>query len=212
MIRLLFASFLFLFISDGICGVSVIGTRFTMNNDMRHLNIKVVNDNESDYLIKNTLDDKDFIISPPLFLLPKNGSSLVTVILKEKKPFDRDKVFNLTLTAIPKSVSDDDSNSVSLAIRNHFKIIYRHAELTDRYIEKIRLSHEDNRCVITNNSDFAVTVSLAQDKNDTYAKIINLSPYEKRQLEYKETTGKCVVWVNFYNEYNDVINTIQLTK
>lgn len=84
MINRILILFMAIYISDGFCGVSVVGTRFMINDEIKHLNIKITNDNENDYLIKSALDDKDFIISPPLFLLQKNTANMITIIPKEK--------------------------------------------------------------------------------------------------------------------------------
>lgn len=201
-----------IYISDGFCGVSVVGTRFMINDEIKHLNIKITNDNENDYLIKSALDDKDFIISPPLFLLQKNTANMITIIPKEKKQHDKDKIINLTLTAIPKSTSNDDVNSISLAVRNHFKIIYRHKDLRDSSLSNMKLINEDNQCTLSNHSDFVFTVSLSKNRNDRQAKIINLSPDEKIPLENTNPVSNCETWVNFHDEYNDIIKTIKLTS
>lgn len=211
MIRAILSICLIFFISDGICGITILGTRFIINDEMKHLNIKVTNDHESDYLIKNTLDDKDFIISPPLFLLPKNSSSIITVILKEKKQYDRDKIVNLTMTAIPRSAMSDDSDSVSLAVRNHFKIIYRHAHLQPHHFKKVKIRHQDNKCILDNDSDFSFTVSISKNKSDMNAEVFNLLPHQKKQTRIESVNSECVLWMNFYDEYNDVIDTIKLT-
>lgn len=201
-----------IYINDGFCGVSVVGTRFMLNDQMHHLNIKVTNDNESDYLIKSVLDDMDFIVSPPLFLLPKNSSSLITVIPKEKTQYDKDKILNLTLTAIPRSTLNDDSNAVSLAVRNHFKVIYRHKDLQESAFDKLEIVYENNQCTLSNHSNFVFTVSLSKNKNDSHAKLMNLSPDEKVSLEKTNSVSDCESWVNFHNEYNDIIKTIKLTN
>lgn len=212
MINKILILFMAIYINDGFCGVSVVGTRFMLNDQMHHLNIKITNDNESDYLIKSVLDDKDFIISPPLFLLPKNSSNLITVIPKEKTQYDKDKILNLTLTAIPRSTLNDDSNAVSLAVRNHFKVIYRHKDLQDSAFNKLNIVYENNQCTLSNHSDFAFTVSLSKNKNDIQAKLMNLSPDEKIPLGNTNSVSDCESWVNFYNEYNDIIKTIKLTN
>ena len=212
MINKIVMLFFTLYISNGICGVSVLGTRFLINDNMRHLNIKLVNDNESDYLIKSTLDDKDFIISPPLFLLPKNSSNIITVVPKEKKRYSEDKIINLTLTAIPKSASNNDANAVSLAVRNHFKIIYRHTELKNSDFEQLSISQENNKCMINNNSDFVFTISLSKKSEDPYIKLMNIAPHEKKPVEDEYLNPNCEGWANFHNEYNDIIKTIKIAN
>ena len=201
-----------IYVSNGFCGVSVIGTRFVINDEIQHLNIKVTNDNESDYLIKSVLDDKDFIVSPPLFLLKKNSSNIITVIPKEKKQYNKDKIINLTLTAIPGSTLSDKVNSVSLAVRNHFKIIYRHQELQESAFSQTKLTYENSQCALSNHSNFVFTVSLSKNKNDRQAKIVNLSPDEKIILDNTNLISNCETWANFHNEYNDIIKTIKLSN
>lgn len=210
MINKIVILFLTLYISNGICGVSVLGTRFLINDHMRHLNIKLVNDNESDYLIKSNLDDKDFIISPPLLLLPKNNNNTITVVPKEKKRYSEDKIINLTLTAIPKSTSSSDANAISLAVRNHFKIIYRHTELKSTDFEKLSIIQDNNKCMINNDSDFVFTISLSKKPEDSYIKLMNIAPHEKKPVENEYLNLNCEGWVNFHNEYNDIIKTIKI--
>lgn len=200
------------YISNGHCGITVIGTRFLIDDNIPHLNIQIDNDNESDYLIKSGLDDKDFIISPPLFLLPKNSSNVITIIPKEKKHYNRDKLMSLVLTAIPKSALNNDANSVSLAVRNHFKVIYRHAELQSHDFNKIEMVAKDNNCIINNNSNFVFTISLSNNQHETNKRIINLPPGEGFTIEDKNLTSSCEYWINFHNEYNDIIKTIKLTN
>lgn len=212
MINKILILFMAIYINDGFCGVSVVGTRFMINDQMQHLNIKITNDNQSDYLIKSALDDKDFIISPPLFLLPKNSSNLITVIPKEKKQYDKDKLVNLTLTAIPRSSPSDNSNAISLAVRSHFKVIYRHRNLQESAFTKMVLTNESNQCFLRNHSDFVFTVSLSKSAKDPLAKIINIAPDEKIPLNDEKNMSSCQTWINFHDEFNDIIKTIKLTN
>lgn len=200
-----------LYISNGVCGVSVVGTRFLIDADKSYLNIKIMNDNESDYLIKSVVDDNDFIVSPPLFLLPKDSSNTITIILKEKKTYNKDKLFNLTVTAIPKSTLNTELSNVSLAIRSHFKVIVRHAELKSHDFSNIAITIENNRCVLYNNSNFVFTLSLMKSDTDRNKKLINLSPSEKIVIENASITSGCETWVNFHDGYNDIIKIIKLT-
>lgn len=212
MIKKLLILFFFLYTNNAVCGISVVGTRFLMGADKYHLNIKIMNDNESDYLIKSIVDDSDFIISPPLLLLPKDSSNNITIISKERKLNNHDKILNLTITAIPKSTLNTNSHDISLAIRSHFKVIFRHAELKNSDFSKISIKNESNRCILHNNSDFVFTLSLNKNKNNRNKKLINLSPHEKIFIKNVSPISNCEIWVNFHDEYNDIIKTIKLTK
>ena len=207
MINRAFLLLMALYVSDGRCGVSVVGTRFMIDDKMQHLNIKLVNDNESDYLIKSTLDDKDFIISPPLFLLKKNSSDMITVIPKENKGQGKDKTINFTVTSIPKSTANDSINSVAMAVRSHFKIIYRHKTLEKASLDKIIIIRENNKCQLFNPSDFSFTVSVHNKNKTSDSKVINITPGEKVSLDGAGLAPSCGGWIKFYNEFNDVIYT-----
>jgi len=182
-----------------------------MSDNSQLLNIKIFNDNESDYLIKSNTDDVNVIITPPLMLLKKNDSNLITIISKEKMATPKDKLINLTITAIPKSLDINDVNSVSLAIRNHFKIIYRHKELNESSFNEIGVINENNHCMLVNNSDFIFTISLNKNKNEKGGKIFNIKPDERVALGVANS-AECDSWINFHNEYDDIIKSVVPTR
>ena len=198
---------IFIYANEGLCGVSVLGTRFVMENNAQLLNIKISNDNESDYLIKSTSDDNSVIITPPLMLLKRNNSNFITIIPKEMKKTSSDKLINLTITAIPKSLDKSSDNSVSIAVRSHFKIIYRHKELNDSSFNKMELIIKNNHCMLVNNSKFIFTLSLSQHKSEKGNKLFSIRPEESVTLGDKNSAA-CNSWVNFYNEYNDIIKSV----
>lgn len=69
MINFYLLFFIFLVVPE-VClaGVTVVGTRFFIDDTTRSLNIKLINDNDSDYLVKTTVNSDSFIISPPPYL------------------------------------------------------------------------------------------------------------------------------------------------
>lgn len=212
MIKYALILFFGFYIHTGICGVTVVGTRFVIDEHAKHLNIKVSNDDENDYLIKSELDDKDFIISPPLLLLPKNSSKLVTIIPKETTTNIEDKLLNLTITMIPKSTLNDDTSSVSLAVRNHFRVIHRHTEINISDYSKIGIFSDNDKCLLFNDSNFVFTLSWSKEEKEPYSKIINLPPYETIILENTSPSTSCESWVSFYDDYNDIIKKIKLAS
>lgn len=207
MIKVLITLCLIVFANQGLCGVTVLGTRFEMNDDAKLLNIKVSNDNENDYIIKSNSDDDNIIITPPLFLLKKDSSNLITLIPKVRKKNSEDKIINLTITAIPKSIDTGGSNSVSMAVRNHFKIIYRHGDIDESSYEKLKIIDQKNDCVLKNNSRFVFTVSLADKKGENSGNIFNIRPSESVTLGDKNSSV-CNSWVNFHDQYNDIAKSI----
>lgn len=210
MINKILISLIFFYTTNAFSGISVIGTRFIMDNKKNQINIKIENDKENDYLIKNEVDDNDFIISPPLLLLPRNKSNIITIVKHDRKNYKKDKIINLTITSIPKSEKNDVANTISLAVRNHFKIIYRHDEIKDDDYNKISIFHESESCYLQNNSNFVFTVSLINNLIFQNEKLINFPPGEIIEIEKNNHLGMCIANVNFHNEYNNIIKNIVL--
>ncbi|KPD02430.1 fimbrial biogenesis chaperone [Moellerella wisconsensis] len=203
--------FFILFVNTAFSGVTIVGTRFTINQDDKYTNIKIINDNENEYLIKSEIDDNNFIISPPLFLISKNSSKNITIIPTNKLNYHTDKIINLIIIAIPKSEFDNNISSVSLAIRSHFKLIFRHAELKESDFKLINIVKENNQYFLFNKSKYVFTISISNKKISENEKIFNISPNDKFALNNICNSSLCDLFVNFYNENNDVVKVINLS-
>lgn len=131
---------------SGFCsaGVTVLGTRFVFKDDMKSLNIKLMNDDENDFLIKAKVNSNDFFVTPPAFILNKNRSNVISIIPDGLKSSDKDQVYSLTVTAIPKSSMSDNSNVVSLAVRSHFNLVHIHRLAKKDDVEKVIVSTARN--------------------------------------------------------------------
>lgn len=127
-------------------GVSVVGTRFFVY-DNKKINVKLMNDNESDYLIKSEIKNlkksHDFIVSPPLFIIKKNQSNIFNIIPNNVK-FNHDEVFDLVITAIPKS-NISNNNHINLSVRSHLKLIYRHKSIDDSILKLLKIKQYSNQ-------------------------------------------------------------------
>ncbi|EJD6615513.1 molecular chaperone [Providencia rettgeri] len=211
MINKVIMIFFILYVNTAFSGVTIVGTRFTINQDDKYTNIKIINDNENEYLIKSEIDDNDFIISPPLFLISKNSSKNITIIPNNKLNYHADKIINLIIIAIPKSEFDNNKSSVSLAIRSHFKLIFRHAELKESDFKLINIVKENNKYFLFNNSKYVFTISISNKKNSVNERIFNISPNDKLALNNICNSTLCNLFVDFYNENNELVNTINLS-
>lgn len=211
MINKVIIVFFILFVNTAFSGVTIVGTRFTINQDDKYTNIKIINDNENEYLIKSEIDDNNFIISPPLFLISKNSSKNITIIPTNKLNYHTDKIINLIIIAIPKSEFDNNISSVSLAIRSHFKLIFRHAELKESDFKLINIVKENNQYFLFNKSKYVFTISISNKKISENEKIFNISPNDKFALNNICNSSLCDLFVNFYNENNDVVKVINLS-
>lgn len=194
-------------------GPSVIGTRFFISPETKVINIKIVNDNESDYLIKTSINNKDFIISPPLFVLPKNSSNIVTIIPSESIKKNKDNIYKLVITAIPKSERNNINNIVSLATRSHFNIFYQHKKYDDDDFNKIVLTKKiDGRYQLTNKSENIFYIEYSIDKNFNKSERKILSANEALYFNKCQTNGKCQVWINILARDDTIIKKIHLSS
>ena len=194
-------------------GPSVIGTRFFFSPETRGINVKISNDNESDYLIKTSINNDNFIISPPLFILPKNASNIVTIIPDDLLKQDKDEIYKLVITAIPKSERNSTNNIVSLATRSHFNIIYQHKKYDSDDFNKIILTKNANRKYqLENNSDniFYIEISTDEKFKSNIRKLLSANEnLEIKECEYDE---KCHVWIKFLDSNDAIIRKIYLSS
>jgi len=204
---------LFLCVVNSVCaGVTVLGTRFFINDNTKSLNIKLMNDNESDYLIKTNIDGGDFIISPPLFVLQKNMSNIVSIIPQIYSYSNKDKVYSLTITTIPKSARDFDKNKVSLAVRSHFNLIYYHGSPNKNDYDLINLSQSSSgEWQLVNPTDRVFLVSLTTEPDSVSKRVRLLEPGVTLVLKDLCRRDKCTLWANFLGSENNLIVQKKLT-
>lgn len=177
-------------------GVSVVGTRFFFDNNTKRINIKIINDNESDYLIKTDVKSNvDFVVTPPLLLIKKNQSNIVSIIPNNIK-LEKDKVFDLVVTAIPKS-DMSPGNKINLAIRSNFKLIYRHNPLSDKILNELVLIKDTyNKNVINNLSNSFLTIYTS-----CHPDINKMSNKVNIPANQKITIDRCdEVWISMVND------------
>lgn len=187
-------------------GVSVIGTRFVIDNNTQKLAIKVVNDNESDYLVKTDITDRDeFIISPPLFVLPQNTTNLITIVPNNLKKGDKDKLYRLSITTIPKSRLTERTNTVSLAVRSHFYFIYRHDNLKNADFNQLKLTNENGQFYLKNLSNYVLTFRLSGLKNSATGTRKTLAPEEKLLINKECINTNSNFWISFLDDDDNII-------
>jgi len=204
--------FIFIIVPDAsLAGVTVVGTRFYIDDSTRMLNIKVINDNDSDYLIKTTVNSDGFIISPPLFVLQKNRSNIITIIPDEKIKNNKDKVYSLTIATIPRSETNVASNVVSLAIRSHFKLIYQHKLPTENDFNQMKLLRSPSgKWLLSNPTLFAFTVFLSQEnlQDPKISKI--LAPGQKIPVDKYCASYSCSLWITILDSENGIVKNLKL--
>ena len=127
---------------DSYAGLVVNGTRFIYFENFKALSIGVKNTSKETLLVKVNIENSHvtgtninhvkppFITMPPLFVVSANKESLLRVAYvpnSNKLPQDKESLFNFTVLAIPSG--KPVKNSIQLAIKQNFKLIYRPLKL-----------------------------------------------------------------------------------
>lgn len=176
-------------------GVSVVGTRFFFNDKTKKINIKIINDHESDYLIKTNINEGGFIVSPPLLLIRKDRDNIVSIIPDGFK-FNSDKVFDLVVTAIPKS-NLSDGNKINLSIRSHFKLIYRYKPINENILDSLSLGKDNiNQDIIYNPTNSFISLYISCDSNiNEMSGGVNIYPHQKILVNHCDE-----MWASLIND------------
>ena len=199
---------------NGMAGTSIVGTRFIINEKTKRLSIKIINDNENDYLIQtaiaNNTNDR-FVISPPLFVLLKNQSNIITIISNNIENTDTDHLYKLSIASIPKSTASV-RNTIGLAVRANFHLIYRHADLKTADFNQLKLiKHKDNAFYLKNDSKFVFSMFVSKSKGDTGIKK-TISPNEEISVDdLCKQYNYCSLWVSFIDDNESIIKQVSLS-
>lgn len=210
MIKILFVILFFISLSS-FAGTSVVGTRFFITPETKVLNIKIMNDNESDYLIKTSINSDEFIVARPLFILPKNRSNIITIIPNNINSLNKDKIYKLVITAIPKSDKNNKDNIISLAVRSHFNVIYQYKKNNDSDFNGVKLIKDrDKKYWLKNYTDRIFNIKLSNDeKFKEYQRYI-LPPEDKIYINECRSEINCQVWISFLTNNDMIIKKIRV--
>lgn len=198
-----------------LAAVSVVGTRFVFDEETKRLSIKLINDNEGNYLIKTTITGShqdEFVISPPLFILPQNASNILTIVPHKLEHPEQDQLYRLSIASIPKSQSTTNNASVSFAVRSNFNLIYRHDKLKNANFEQLKLE-KNNGFYLKNLSNFVFTFDVAAQKNSIKQTRMTLAPDKMLNVDkYCQTSKKCDLWISFINDDDSIIKELHISS
>ncbi|HHQ4307891.1 TPA: fimbrial biogenesis chaperone, partial [Serratia fonticola] len=194
-----------------LAGVSVVGTRFFIDDATKALNVKLLNDNASDYLVKTKVSNDGFIISPPLFILPKNKSNIITIIPDEKIKGDKDGVYSLIITTIPKSEVNPNDNVVSLAIRSHFNLIYKHGAPTEKDYNEMTLTRSQvGKWSLVNPTNFAFMILLSNRFSHHSGGAKLLGPGQSISVDEHCSKDSCSLWLYILDDESHIVKKLNL--
>ena len=218
MTRIVFILILSLIIlsADSLAGVSVVGTRFIITQNTKSLPIKIINDNENDYLVKTNISGNDegrFVVTPPLFLLAKNTSNIQMLIPDKIENIKVDQLYSLTIAFIPNSRKMKDLSTISLALRSHFNLIYRHDNLSKFDPSLLALVKESNDIFwLRNLSNFVLTINIKDSNTEKLDSRITLIPEGKVNVSKFCKLKKCNFWVFVVDDDDSILKKIHMNN
>lgn len=120
-------------------GVGLGATRMVYSSATAQSMLQVRNTHpDATFLIQSWMEredgerTKDFVITPPLYVLKPASESVVKVIFNGKAlPQDRETLYWMTVKAIPQQTKNGAGNSLQFASANRIKLFYRPASLAE---------------------------------------------------------------------------------
>lgn len=151
-------------------GILLGSTRVVIENGRNEGSVNVHNREDNNYLIQSWVLDKsevptdDIALTPPLFKLSANTSNALRIVITKDLPQDRETLYWLNVKFIPSvKKSNLDNNSLSFALNNRIKIIYRPKSLSGESInqvfEKIIIQKSGNILKIKNPTKYFINIS-----------------------------------------------------
>lgn len=163
-------------------GVSLGATRLVYPTSEDQVTLKIYNtDNKGNYLIQSWVSDennkkvKDFIITPPLFVIKAGSDNILKVVFSGDKstlPKDREKILFLNAKVIP-SLSEQEQkidNALLISTTTKIKLFIRPDSIKEDSFEsykKLKCSYEAGKIKVTNDSPFYMNlVSLSVNRKE----------------------------------------------
>ncbi|QXO66527.1 fimbrial biogenesis chaperone [Morganella morganii] len=151
-------------------GILLGSTRVVIENGRNEGSVNVHNREDNNYLIQSWVLDKsevptdDIALTPPLFKLNANTSNALRIVITKDLPQDRETLYWLNVKFIPSvKKSNLDNNSLSFALNNRIKIIYRPESLSGESINqafgKIIIKKSGNALKIKNPTKYFINIS-----------------------------------------------------
>lgn len=151
-------------------GVSLGATRVIYPMDAKQISLQILNHGKKDrYLINSWVENraeeksKDFLITPPLFVVePDSESTLRIISLGPQLPQDRESVYWVNVKAIP-SIDKEalvDKNVLQIAVLSRIKLFVRPKGLTmspEAALGKLVFTKKTDGIEVENQSPFHIS-------------------------------------------------------
>jgi len=197
-------------------GVGLGATRMIYSADAKQSTLQVRNTHaQASFLIQSWMETasgertKDFVITPPLYVLKPATESVVKIIFNGRSlPQDRESLYWITVKAIPQQIKNSAGNSLQFASANRIKVFYRPASLPNNANEawqKITGEYSAGKVVLRNPTPwFITTINLKVDGKAV--KPVMLPPVSSTTLEEKFSRATSLTFqtINDYGAWTPV--------
>lgn len=155
-------------------GVSLGATRLIYPTSKDQVTLKIYNtDEEGNYLVQSWVSDennkklKDFIITPPLFVIKSASDNLLKVVFtgdKQSLPKDREKLYFLNVKVIP-SLSEQQQksdNALLISTTTRIKVLVRPDAIKEDPFESYKqliCSYDAGKIKVMNPSPFYMNLA-----------------------------------------------------
>ncbi|HEJ9413376.1 TPA: molecular chaperone [Proteus mirabilis] len=195
-------------------GISVGGTRFVYDDNLREISIPIMNtDKEKPYLIQSWVsayqgDEKTpFIATPPLFRIEPDSSGTARISYTGAPlASNQEVVYWLNIKSIP-PMEKSPENQLQLVINSQFKLFLRAHDIEPLDFDKVKLSKQNRGLVINNDTPYHLTIKhiLVGDKRYPFNDFVN--PHQEVVL-LKENHIQQKVTVQFINDYGATVDKV----
>jgi len=195
-------------------GVSLGSTRLVYPTSKEQITLKIYNTDEKDnYLVQSWVSDvnneksKDFIVTPPLFVIKSGSDNLLKVVYvgdKSNLPQNMEKMFFLNSKVIP-SLSEKEQqidNALLISTTTKIKLFIRPDSIKEDSFESYKMmkcNYDSEKIKVSNPSPFYMNlVSLSINGSEVSA-AETIPPMSSIYLNYKSKGSH--LSFNFINDY-----------
>jgi len=195
-------------------GVSLGATRLVYPASKDQVTLKIYNtDDKGNYLVQSWISDehnkknKDFIVTPPLFVIKSGSDNLLKVVYtgnKDSLPKDREKMFFLNAKVIP-SLSEQEQkidNALLISTTTKIKVFVRPESIKEDPFESYKLltcSYQDGKIKVTNPSPFYMNLVSLSVNGKEVSDAETISPMSSVYLNSNQKSK--YLSFNFINDY-----------
>ncbi|MGU3413101.1 fimbria/pilus periplasmic chaperone [Enterobacteriaceae bacterium C34A] len=199
-------------------GVGLGTTRLVYSSDSKQSSLAVRNtDRQAKFLIQSWIEDeqgqpsRDFVITPPLFVLNPDSENMLKVLFAGKPlAQDRETLYWITVKSIPQTQSGNGTNTLQFASASRIKLFYRPQNIADGALQsykKIKLSHRGEKITFSNPTPFYITTTNIRVDNKAVPPVM-IPPQSEATIPEKFKSSQRISYqtINDYGALTPVVD------